>query len=70
MPTEQKEIKNLSYNEAVNELEGIVALMQADDCDIDRLAAYTRRSLELLRHCKQKLTSTDEEIKRCLEELS
>ena len=43
--------------------------MQSDDCDIDKLSAYTRRALELLRLCKEKLTTTDEEIKKCLEEL-
>lgn len=70
MATEPKDIKDMSYSEAVAELEKIVALMQADECDIDRLATYTRRSLELVRHCKEKLTRTDEEVKRCLEELS
>lgn len=63
------EDKQLTYNQAVAQLEAIVARMQSDDCDIDKLSAYTRRALELLRLCKDKLTATDEEIKKCLEEL-
>lgn len=43
--------------------------MQSDDCDIDSLAGYTTRALELLKYCKQKLFNTDQEVKRCLEAL-
>ena len=63
------EDKKLPHNQAVAQLEATVARMQSDDCDIDKLSAYTRRALELLRLCKEKLTTTDEEIKKCLEEL-
>lgn len=61
--------KEITYNQAVAELEKIVAQMQSDQCDIDSLSDYTRRGLELLRICKEKLTRTDQEIKKCLEEL-
>lgn len=64
------ENKELSYREALAELEGLVAKMQSPDCDIDMLASYTARALELLKLCKNKLTKTDAEIKRCLEELN
>lgn len=64
------EEKQLTYSQAIEELEGIVRRMQADDCDIDHLSEYTRRALELLRVCKDKLTKTDEEIKKCLEEMA
>ena len=38
-----------TYAGAITELESIVRKMQSDDCDIDSLAAYTARSLQLLR---------------------
>lgn len=60
----------LSYGKAIAELESIVAKMQGDDCDIDSLAGYTSRALELLKYCKDKLFTTDQEVKRCLETLS
>lgn len=59
----------LTYGQAVAELEAIVAKMQSDQCDIDSLAAYTGRALELLKYCKQKLFTTDREVKSCLEAL-
>lgn len=60
---------NMTYNKAVKELEGIVAKMESDNCDIDLLAQYTTRALELLKFCKQKLFKTNEEVEKCLEEL-
>ena len=60
----------VSYSKAIAELESIVAKMQSDDCDIDSLAGYTSRALQLLKYCKEKLYTTDQEVKRCLEELS
>lgn len=61
--------KNMPYAEALAELEAILRKMQSPDCDIDQLAQLTSRALALLKHCKQRLTKTDEEVKRCLEEL-
>lgn len=60
----------LSYSKAIAELEAIVAKMQSDECDIDSLAGYTSRALELLKFCKEKLFKTDQEVKKCLEALS
>ena len=61
--------KNLTYGQAMEQLEAILAKMQSDDCDIDSLSKYTADSLALLKHCKEKLTRTDEELKKCLAEL-
>ena len=60
----------MTYGKAVEELESIVAKMQSDNCDIDSLAAYTSRALELLKFCKKKLFTTDQEVKKCLEALN
>jgi Exonuclease VII small subunit. len=62
--------KELSYNEAVSELEKIVALLQSNDCEIDKLRDYTARSVELLRICKERLFQTDEELKKLLDEIN
>lgn len=61
--------KELTYTEAVTELEEIVRRLQSSDCEIDRLREYTARSVELLRLCKEKLFKTDEELKKLLEEI-
>ena len=59
----------MKYSEAITELESIVSLMQSENCDIDSLSSYTSRALELLKFCKEKLHTTDEEVKKCLEAL-
>lgn len=64
------EISGLSYSEAMKQLEEIVQRMQSNDCDIDLLSEYTTRAMLLLKACKERLTKTDEELKKCIDELS
>ena len=59
----------MTYSQAIAELERIVAEMQSENCSIDNLSAYTTRSLNLLKVCNAKLLATDEELKKILEEL-
>ena len=63
-------MEDMTYAKAMAELESIVARMQADNCDIDSLAGYTTRAMELLKYCKEKLFTTDQEVKKCLEALA
>ncbi len=63
-------VSELTYNQAVSELDAILRMMQSDQCDIDRLTAYTRRASELLRECRSRLTATDEELRGILAELT
>ena len=67
---ENQEIEKMTYTQAVNELEEIVKKMQSPECSIDNLSQYTARSLQLLKVCKAKLTATDEELKKVLDEMS
>ena len=52
----------LSYSEAIAELESIVAKLQNNEYAIDELQKCTARSLELLKFCKAKLFETDEAL--------
>lgn len=61
-----KDIKDLTYNEAIAELEDILRAMQSDHCDIDKLAGLTRRATELIAECRSRLTATDEELRAIL----
>ena len=54
-------VENLTYTQAINELEQIMRQMQSDTLDIDLLAAYTRRATTLLAECRSRLTATDTE---------
>lgn len=60
----------MTYTKAMQELDGIVAKMQSENCDIDSLSAYTKRAAELIKYCREKLFTTDEEVKKCIEALS
>ena len=61
-------VKELTYTQAINELDGILRLMQSDECDIDRLTALTRRATALIAECRSRLTATDEELRAILSE--
>lgn len=60
--------KEIKYEEAVAQLENIVQKMENDELDIDQLSEQLKRAKELVKLCKDKLTKTDEEIKKLLSE--
>lgn len=64
-----KPISELTYAQSVSEIESILRMMQSDNCDIDHLAAYTRRATELLKACRMRLTTTEEELRDILASL-
>lgn len=64
--SEFKPVNELTYAQSVSELEAILRMMQSDNCDIDHLAAYTRRATELLKACRSRLTATEEELRDIL----
>lgn len=61
--------QELTYTQAMQQLEEIVTQMQNPNCEIDLLRDYTKQSLALLKFCKTRLTQTDEELRKLLEEL-
>lgn len=58
----------MKYEKAVCELEEIVDKMERDELDIDQLSEQLKRAKVLVKLCKNKLTKTDEEIKKLLSE--
>ena len=60
--------KEIKYEEAVALLEEIVDKKENDELDIDQLSDQLKRAKELVKLCKDKLTKTDEEIKKLLSE--
>lgn len=65
----EKELNDLTYNEALTQLEQILTSLRSDACDVDTLAARTRRASELLQECRKRLTRTEEELTQVLDEL-
>ena len=62
------EKEGMKYEQAVRELEEIVERMENDELDIDQLSEQLKRAKTLVKLCKDKLTKTDEEIKKLLSE--
>ena len=58
--------KDIKYEAAYAELQGIVRKMENDELDIDQMADQLKRAKELIKLCKDKLTKTDDEIKKIL----
>jgi exodeoxyribonuclease VII small subunit len=60
-------MKAIKYEEAVRKLEEIVEQMENNELDIDSLSDKLKEAQELVKSCKDKLTKTDEEIKKLLD---
>ena len=60
--------KQPKYEEAFAELQAITHKMENDELDIDQMSDQLRRAQQLIKLCKDKLTKTDEEIKKILAE--
>lgn len=58
--------KTIKYEQAVAELEKIVAQMESGELDLDALTSKLKRAQELIKMCKDRLTKTDEEIQKIL----
>ncbi len=61
-----KEEQNPNYEAAFAELQTIVRRMENDELDIDQMTDQLKRAQQLIRLCKDKLTKTDEEIRKIL----
>ena len=59
-------MNEMKYEAAYAELKNIVALLENDELDLDQMTEKLKRAQELIKLCKDKLTKTDEEIKKIL----
>ena len=60
--------QELKYEAAFAELQAIVRKMENDELDIDQMSEQLKLAQQLIKLCKDKLTKTDEEIKKILAE--
>ncbi|MDE6266338.1 MAG: exodeoxyribonuclease VII small subunit [Muribaculaceae bacterium] len=63
-----KSVKELSYTEAVAELESILERLKGQNVEIDKLAAEAKRATELIRECRSRLTGVAKELDDILED--
>ncbi|HEX7016584.1 MAG TPA: exodeoxyribonuclease VII small subunit [Cyclobacteriaceae bacterium] len=60
---------NPGYTEAFEELQQIVSQIEEGAITIDELSEKVKRAALLIRICKAKLTSTEEDVNQVLREL-
>lgn len=61
--------KEIKYTEAFEELQQIVADIEDGEIGVDELSVKVKRASELIKICKAKLTSTEEDVNLILKEL-
>ena len=61
--------KSQTYKQAIEELEVIVNEIENEEISVDELSEKVKRASQLIRLCKTKLTKTEEEVTKVLEEM-
>jgi exodeoxyribonuclease VII small subunit len=61
--------RKISYTEALSELEAIVSEIEQGEITIDSLSEKVKRASQLIRICKSKLTTTEEDVNKILGEI-
>ncbi|MBQ8779200.1 MAG: exodeoxyribonuclease VII small subunit [Alistipes sp.] len=60
--------KELTYSEAIAEIEQILARLKSEQTDVDKLSAEVKRATELIAQCKARLTDVETTVKAQLSE--
>ena len=55
--------ESASYEQALAELETLVAAMEAGKMPLDQLLATYKRGAELLQHCRSRLQAVEDQVK-------
>ena len=58
----------MKYEEAIKNLESIVSMMESGKLDLDKLEEKLKEAQQLIKLCRDKLTKTDEEISKLLQQ--
>jgi exodeoxyribonuclease VII small subunit len=56
----------ITYQDARDELERIIAEIESGDADVDVLSEKVKRALFLIRYCRTRLRQTDEEVRKLI----
>jgi len=59
----------INYTEAFEELQGIVTEIEEGEISVDELSEKVKRAAQLIKICKAKLTTTEEDVNKILKEL-
>jgi exodeoxyribonuclease VII small subunit len=61
--------EKINYKDAFEELKVIVTEIEQGEISVDELSIKVKRATELIKMCKLKLTTTEEDVNKILKEL-
>lgn len=61
--------EEISYRDALTELEGILAAIEEEQVDVDDLAIKVKRSAELIRLCRARIEAATVAVEAIVDEL-
>jgi exodeoxyribonuclease VII small subunit len=61
--------EQINYTDAFQELQAIVTEIEQGEISVDELSQKVKRASLLIKICKSKLTSTEEDVNKILKEL-
>lgn len=59
--------KELTYAEAMAEIERILSRLRSEEMDVDTLAAQVKQATELIAACKERLHKAETEVTKILQ---
>lgn len=59
---------NISYSEAIAEIETIIRQLQSENCDIESLAERVARASTLIELCRTKLRKAESDVDKLFKE--
>ncbi len=62
-------VENLSYAEAISELETILSQIEDAQIDVDTLSSKVERAASLLKVCRQRLVKAETQVKTVLADM-
>ena len=63
-----KKDNEISYSQAVKEIEDILSKINDREFDVDKLGSEVKRAAELIKLCRQKLRKVETEVENVLKE--
>ena len=66
----KKEAQPIRFSAAMDELQSILARLDAEDVDLDDLSELVERAAELIKICRQRILSTDMRVREIIEQLA
>ncbi|MBF0554440.1 MAG: exodeoxyribonuclease VII small subunit [Nitrospirae bacterium] len=62
--------QEFKYSEALREIEEIISEIEGETIDVDVLTEKVKRAIKLIKACKARLRTTEEDLKEVLKDFS